>query len=681
MLAALVVACGSTEPAGPRTDFGTPEPGVIAQPTFVDLRTRGVTENCPACSTANTLAIKNAIAASSAGGLELHFPMGIIYLDEGTVTSNIGYKTSILVEGQHDLVFSGEGMFATTLEAHGHGDGLAWDIMEVGKGSQRIEIKNLGFKWDTITSPPDQDHGHELQVTANTGAANNTQFVIVHDVFFGPSIGDAFRVSGTTQIVEHAKLLDFIIDDGGQANFPLGARSGVAFQRGYNDVEIGRGFIRGAKNSCIDFEPSGEIVQNGVGFHDLWIDNSLGQTFTPVSWDGTSATTPAKYGYVRDVWVFEGQVQFINTDHWIVEGLHVIDTGAGPEGADSNGPLVLIYQYNHDLVIRDIDVQRLSGSTPAGLIQISALNLANMPIRVTFEGGTLLEQTHGIGVQADNCDQCTFRGMTLRWEGPTPSTTYAWTTRSDLTDMTNVVFDNNLIISPPGKLQACFYVSAISNNISSVSVIHNRAPNACSTGVKLQGNPPHNIDTNPQIEDNDFDGSTIATIDHGPNTAPITAGNRGGASQRRLESFSAPEGAFTGNQGDVFTFVNGDATARYIKVTGTGNTGWRSSSDFPSGVAVPSGHVVTTGSTTAVTNCGTGGGVSGNDIAGVITEGSATSGCTLFFAAPYADTPTCVVTSEAGLGLSFVPATTKLTITNIGALSGTKLDYTCAGHL
>jgi hypothetical protein len=88
-------------------------------------------------------------------------------------------------------------------------------------------------------------------------------------------------------------------------------------------------------------------------------------------------------------------------------------------------------------------------------------------------------------------------------------------------------------------------------------------------------------------------------------------------------------------------------------------------------------HVKLAGATPALSACGTSPTVSGTDHAGRITQGSSASGCTLTFGMAFATAPYCVVTSEAGLGFSYAVNTTALAITNVGALSGTKLDYIC----
>ena len=85
----------------------------------------------------------------------------------------------------------------------------------------------------------------------------------------------------------------------------------------------------------------------------------------------------------------------------------------------------------------------------------------------------------------------------------------------------------------------------------------------------------------------------------------------------------------------------------------------------------------------AASGCGSGPIIAGTDVTGVVTEGAGASGCTISFARPYSytgNTVHCTITSEAGVPFRYVVSGTGITITNLGALAGTSLDYTCIGN-
>ena len=92
-----------------------------------------------------------------------------------------------------------------------------------------------------------------------------------------------------------------------------------------------------------------------------------------------------------------------------------------------------------------------------------------------------------------------------------------------------------------------------------------------------------------------------------------------------------------------------------------------------------------TGSVTAasggnLSSCGTSPAIVGNDIKGTITEGGTATGCTFAFTTARANDPSCVITSQAGAAFSYAHSTAGFVITNVGALSGTKIDYQCFGN-
>ena len=85
------------------------------------------------------------------------------------------------------------------------------------------------------------------------------------------------------------------------------------------------------------------------------------------------------------------------------------------------------------------------------------------------------------------------------------------------------------------------------------------------------------------------------------------------------------------------------------------------------------------GTIPTLSSCGTNPSITvgSTDNAGEITEGSVATGCTITFASAKTNAPFCTVTEQSGLAASYTISTTAITITNIGALSSTKLDYSC----
>lgn len=193
--------------------------------------------------------------------------------------------------------------------------------------------------------------------------------------------------------------------------------------------------------------------------------------------------------------------------------------------------------------------------------------------------------------------------------------------------------------------------------------------------------------------------------------------------------YGTPDGVVTAPIGSTFKRLDGSgSTASYTKTSGTGNTTWLAAGGAVTAVAGTSGvtctgttsascsvtglaagaanaiittdgtggstwkttanltalsttgHVDCKGTAPALTSCGSGATVVGDDCSGTVTEGTVATGCIATFAAAYGAEPTCTITSEAGLGFTYSKVGAAITIVNVGALSSTKLDYVCHGH-
>ncbi len=99
----------------------------------------------------------------------------------------------------------------------------------------------------------------------------------------------------------------------------------------------------------------------------------------------------------------------------------------------------------------------------------------------------------------------------------------------------------------------------------------------------------------------------------------------------------------------------------------------------------PSAVVITGAARTPVlSSCGTSPSIVGSDTSGTITIGSAATGCTLTFYTSWSVTtpssvPHCRLTSESAIPFTFATTSTTITISEIGVMSSTLLDYECIG--
>jgi hypothetical protein len=90
------------------------------------------------------------------------------------------------------------------------------------------------------------------------------------------------------------------------------------------------------------------------------------------------------------------------------------------------------------------------------------------------------------------------------------------------------------------------------------------------------------------------------------------------------------------------------------------------------------GHIADTGSTPALSSCGTSPAISGTDLAGQVTMGTASpTGCTITFANAYVSAPFCVVTWQTNIAsMQYTISTTAITLVQTGT-SSNKVNYMC----
>ena len=143
--------------------------------------------------------------------------------------------------------------------------------------------------------------------------------------------------------------------------------------------------------------------------------------------------------------------------------------------------------------------------------------------------------------------------------------------------------------------------------------------------------------------------------------------------------------ATAGNQLNLGNMIFGTglaATSSSTTVipTPTGNVGIGTTT--PASTLTINGHIGTDGGAPALTSCGTSPSivVGSTDTAGEVTEGSVSTGCTITFKTAYARAPFCTVSEQSGLAASYTISASAITLTNIGALSSTKIDYHCISN-
>lgn len=97
------------------------------------------------------------------------------------------------------------------------------------------------------------------------------------------------------------------------------------------------------------------------------------------------------------------------------------------------------------------------------------------------------------------------------------------------------------------------------------------------------------------------------------------------------------------------------------------------------------GHIVSQSTQPIISSCGTTPVLStnSNDFAGTVTTGATATGCTITFANPMQNKPTCHVTNQSmsiTSAMTYTTSTTALTVSQAVGLAGDLLDWTCIDH-
>jgi hypothetical protein len=514
----------------------------------------------PSAGAGNTAGINYAISACSGTKARLVLPAGDIYVDQANTTDN----WSIIFREVSDLALVGHGMFSSRIIIQGEGDGGDWHGIMVD-GSSRIELAYFGIQMGVVVHPDPGDQNHLISIYCTTGMTSD---IVGHHLFFGQAVGDGLRILGNAAPVTNIRFTDFVMRMSG---IGLGGRSGVAFQRGWETVELGNFYIDGVKNSPIDMEPTGHglLHMAHLNIHDGLIDQSLGHSHVAFSIGGVSHDARAQHVRVSDVTVLEGRVVVLSTDDLHIKDMTVTATAQFAE------PLLLVREINNDLRLEQLYLERLAGSQNGNVLDIE-----NSGDSTTIDGGVFLEGADGYPMTFDGTRNLRIRGSRIRYDGASPAGRTGINVVGSLGDADNVQIDDIQVISSMGKLRSAVSLAPrAGRSMANLRVANLNCAGSAANGVYLSYHPLAKADPSPLISgidnrpDNlwkqvDQNDNPITTI------SPVIAGNPGGVCE--MVGQVPPEGIVAAIQGSVYTCQDGDGTARYYKSTGTGNTGWSS---------------------------------------------------------------------------------------------------------
>jgi hypothetical protein len=557
---------------------------------------------------ANMAGIRQAIADFCGTRARLVLPPGVIYVGQDGINKwSINFPSTCT-----DVQLFGYGMFSTMLAQFGAGTGGEWDLIVVN--GTRIELAEFGMYQDTITTP---DPGQQNHLLANYDGATD---VYGHNLSFGKSIGDELRFAAGAGTINNLHYTELLFHGHGTVtsappNGRVGSRSGVALQRGPNNVELDHFYIDGVQNSAIDEEPSGGAGSR-VYIHDGFVDNSnsLGSmTSVGVSIGGESGGARSQYERFEQMFILNGELDIAQTDNLVVDDVTIVETAAFP--ANPHDVLALVRQTNNNIQLRNLHLERVGTSDTGGLLDMENAGGVNANI----EGGTYIQGVVGQPILIDASNNTLLHGLQIKYTAGAGAASFTGITfRAIDGNSNNPQFSNITVQCSTGKLQSGVYIQVrgprTMNGVSVSGLNANGAASNCfQTSLGVGG-----------------------TLDSTPLLGDVSCGS-----------------------GDTVWFA-GDA------------------GDNPVTTLYPILGNTSVTATPAISSCGgAGAAIVGINEWGYITEGAAATGCTITFDKPFTNRPSCTLVSEDALGFTYTVTNTSLTITNVGALSGKNINYQC----
>ncbi len=554
---------------------------------WVDLRLApySIVANDAAYKALNTAGVKAAIAAYATTGARLMLPAGRIYFDQDATTHD-----SIVFSGKSNFALVGQGMFVTTLVMQGTGNSGEWALIKVSEGSSKIEIAHLGVEEGTVTN---EDPGKNMYgiTVRNIASTTPTRLVDIHHVFLGYFRGDAVQFFGNVGAsdniwVEHCKLSHFYSIGGSTLLLPdAGSRSCVAFQRGFRDIEVSHFYVEGARNSEIDFEPTGishPFPMDSFSIHDGYVKH-LGNTDVAVSLAGVvgGAVTPGAQvtrSRFSDITIIDGELALTCLDECDLTNVVVYCTGGGAF-AGKTAPLVDVLANCWNITFTNLRAYREATCADAHVVEVGDSN-SNYPKNVVFNGGRIYQGTTATAVLVNSCNGVRFgMGLVIEMADAVLTSCAGILIASQNQNVVGQVVDDVYIQNTGGGTLpiGIWYNANNSKTMRGLRTTNVRFVGTVTTGVRYDvSDSTTTMEPYPVLQGCDFTNCTntwLAINGAAALVYPVVSGNPKGVCGH--VGSGTPEAFVTAKIGCTYQRLDGGAnTTLYVKETGTGNTGW-----------------------------------------------------------------------------------------------------------
>ena len=571
------------------TDAGAGVADMESNPPYVDLRlppySLVANDSSPATKTANRIAMNQAILDFSGTGANLHLGQGDWYVDRTPATNH-----SILFgPNVSRLVFSGEGAGATRFIQDGDGSGAEWNLT-VYDQCDGIEVYGITFLQGSITNPDPTQENH-LIACYNSGGGGTTQNLTFHDFECGKCIGDAFRVLSFNpgDTVENVRATNFVMHLHGIVNIPsgrVGARSGIAIQRGWRNLEFSSFYIEGTQNQAIDMEPTGGpgLVLDGITFNNWIVDGTISNVDVDISFGGESLGDRAQNIRVTNGLLLNGAIIVASTDNYYQDEVILRQSIAFDTPFTSNFSM---RQINNTAQVLSLTVERGAGSDVGHCIDIESTGDS---LELDFD----VTQTTAItAVHLDGTANVRLRGV-VRDSGSGPSSRDGVEFFAVVGNADNLMVQGlQMIHSGGGKMQSAIGLYARSpRTMKNILIDGIQSAGSAFEAVLFSVGAGSTFDPNPIISNisngtdetwraEDAGGTAIDTV------FPCIGGNNGTnqaarfISARLLVGNVTPNGNVVGNLGDLYRWCPTTTSAEFwVKTSQTSagvpdNTGWQ----------------------------------------------------------------------------------------------------------
>lgn len=599
----------------------------------IDLQREGVIADDPTKGAANITIINSLIQANKGAYKTLLLPYGVTTIDKAGTNWSIYFDA-----GSSNLTLAGRGRYGSVIEQSGTGTGNDWYGILVDRASN-IHFQDFSIRQGTIKKASPGQHDHLIMI-ANLGGSSGDRCekISANNIAFGKALGDCLTFLGDTHSVFDSDFTNLFIDGYGQVqqdwaastNYAVGeqvrhggaayicitpgvsassggpagagadivdgtvhwsgntagvtyrfaARSGISFQRGYDNLNLARITIRGIQNSCWDMESTNDGTCRSMSADNIKMDNTLGATANAASFSGsTSHTSPTKYSSFSNIEIRNGCFQITDTKNAHIS--HVRVWAEQAFAADTNTPMVYTQNDNDGLQVDHLTIRRV-GTCGAG----DCLNMQGTG-KSTWGRVEIEQATNGYPIYiepgAAGMEPRFVGKPRITFSGATPASYDAINVSALAGNVDNLHIDG-LRLSSTGALRSAIGISTRGTSKSRGQVFSDITVDdgAITYGVYMSKQAGSVMEPNPIIQGCYFGAGVtpLRTVDQSDNpitgaNAPyaIIGGNKSGS--RIMRGTDNPLGNVKAPVGTIYVWENGTTAAKYLKTAGgSGYSGW-----------------------------------------------------------------------------------------------------------